>query len=62
MLEEEWGINGANPDEGWMEVLRPQVKTIACGDVGQGGMCDWYEIVAVIEKRLYLSDSKSEGS
>ena len=36
----------------WFEVLMPQVKLLACGDVGQGGMCDWQEIVAVIEKRL----------
>ena len=36
----------------WFEVLMPQVKRLACGDVGQGGMCDWHEIVAVIEKRL----------
>jgi phosphopantothenoylcysteine decarboxylase len=59
VLEEEWGVNGVNPDEGWIEVLRPQVKTLACGDFGQGGMCDWQEIVAVIEKRLCL---KSEDS
>lgn len=38
----------------WFEVLSPQVKTLACGDTGQGGMCDWNEIVAVIEKRLGL--------
>ena len=36
----------------WFEVLMPQVKLLACGDVGQGGMCDWQEIVAVIDKRL----------
>ena len=36
----------------WFEILSPQVKELACGDFGQGGMCDWHEIVAVIEKRL----------
>jgi len=36
----------------WFEVLSPQVKELACGDVGQGAMCDWHEIVAVIEERL----------
>jgi phosphopantothenoylcysteine decarboxylase len=46
ILNEEWR---------WFEVLPPQVKTLACGDVGQGGMCDWNEIVAVIEKRLALT-------
>jgi phosphopantothenoylcysteine decarboxylase len=46
ILNEEWG---------WFEVLPPQVKTLACGDIGQGGICDWNEIVAVIEKRLALT-------
>lgn len=40
--------------KGWIELLRPQVKKLACGDVGQGGMCDWEDIVALIEKRLHL--------
>lgn len=61
LLEEEWGVNGVNPDEGWIEVLRPQEKTLACGDFGQGGMCDWHEIVGVIEKRLCLTTSKPEN-
>lgn len=55
VLEEEWGVGGADPGQGWMEVLRPQVKTLACGDVGQGGMCDWHEIVEVIGERLGLA-------
>jgi phosphopantothenoylcysteine decarboxylase len=46
ILNEEWD---------WFEVLPPQVKTLACGDIGQGGMCDWNEIVTVIEKRLALT-------
>lgn len=36
----------------WFEVLPPQVKLLACGDFGQGGMCDWNEIVRVIKKQL----------
>ncbi|KAI9872445.1 MAG: hypothetical protein M1830_001610 [Pleopsidium flavum] len=43
ILAEEWD---------WFDVLSPQVKQLACGDVGQGAMCDWHEIVAVIEERL----------
>ena len=43
VLAEEWD---------WFEVLSPQVKELACGDVGQGAMCDWHEIVTVIDKRL----------
>jgi len=46
ILNEEWD---------WFEVLPPQVKALACGDIGQGGMCDWNEIVTVIEKRLALT-------
>jgi phosphopantothenoylcysteine decarboxylase len=60
VLEEEWGVNGVNPDEGWFEVLLPQVKTLACGDFGQGGMRDWQEIVAVIVERLCLESSESK--
>lgn len=41
----------------WFEILMPQVKKeLACGDVGQGAMCDWREIVTVIEKRLASTD------
>ncbi|KAH8689390.1 phosphopantothenoylcysteine decarboxylase [Talaromyces proteolyticus] len=39
-------------DWNWVEILSPQVKALACGDVGQGGMCDWKHIVEVIEQRL----------
>lgn len=53
ILEEEWG---------WFEVLPPQVKTLACGDTGQGGMCDWNEIVTVIEKRLGLTSMGTASS
>jgi phosphopantothenoylcysteine decarboxylase len=40
----------------WFEVLPAQVKLLACGDLGQGGMCDWKEIVLVVEKRLATID------
>lgn len=52
ILEEDWGIkeNG----EGWVEVLRPVEKTLACGDSGDGAMREWSEIVSVIESRLGL--------
>ncbi|KAI1778560.1 flavoprotein [Hypoxylon cercidicola] len=38
--------------DGWFEVLRPKSKALACGDVGDGAMMDWTDIVAVIEERL----------
>ncbi|KAJ9305350.1 hypothetical protein DTO217A2_5141 [Paecilomyces variotii] len=56
VLEEEWGVNGQNPDQGWFEVLRPQSKLLACGDLGDGAMREWQEIVAVIKDRLGLDD------
>ena len=36
----------------WVEVLSPQVKELACGDVGQGAMREWHDICALIEERL----------
>lgn len=45
---EEWGC------EGWIEVLRPQEKELACGDVGDGAMMEWTKIVKVIEEKLGL--------
>ncbi|KAK0654683.1 Protein SIS2 [Lasiodiplodia hormozganensis] len=53
VLEEEWGITNG----GWVEVLRPIEKTIACGDTGSGGMKEWKEIVGVIEERMELSSA-----
>ncbi|KAI1653897.1 flavoprotein [Daldinia decipiens] len=43
-------------DGGWFEVLRPQQKTLACGDVGDGAMMEWNDIVTVIEDRLGLNE------
>ena len=43
ILAQEWN---------WSEVVMPQVKELACGDVGQGGMRDWQEVVALLEERL----------
>ncbi|KAM4057389.1 flavoprotein [Hirsutella rhossiliensis] len=48
-LDDDWG-----GDEGWIEVLRPVSKTLACNDVGDGAMVSWEEIVAVTEARLGL--------
>ncbi|ORY68947.1 flavo protein [Pseudomassariella vexata] len=55
VLDEEWGIGKNGKGEGWFEVLRPQQKTLACGDVGDGAMMEWKEIVSVIEERLGLT-------
>lgn len=57
VLEEDWGVKegAAEAEQGWFEVLRPQAKILACGDVGGGGMKEWKEIVAVIEQRMGLA-------
>ncbi|KAF9886089.1 hypothetical protein FE257_012024 [Aspergillus nanangensis] len=60
VLEEEWGWRGRDGEasqgenRGWFEVLSPIEKTLACGDVGGGGMMEWTEIVRVVEQRLGL--------
>lgn len=46
-LKEEWG--GEN---GWVEVLEPISKALACGDVGEGAMVSWEEIVKQIEAKM----------
>lgn len=60
-LEEDWGVRDPERDDdneingagGWFEVLRPvEKKTLACGDVGEGAMMEWQEIVDIIVKRL----------
>ncbi|KAL8383019.1 hypothetical protein RB595_006672 [Gaeumannomyces hyphopodioides] len=45
---------GGDGGGGWFEVMHPQSKVLACGDIGVGGMADWREIVRVIEARLGL--------
>ncbi|RYP67104.1 hypothetical protein DL771_007429 [Monosporascus sp. 5C6A] len=42
--------------DGWFEVMRPQSKLLACNDRGDGAMCEWTEIVRVIEDRLGLNE------
>jgi len=42
----------------WIEVLPPQNKTLACGDVGVGGMHDWSDISSLIKQRLRLVEAR----
>jgi phosphopantothenoylcysteine decarboxylase len=42
-------------EDGWFDILAPDVKTLACGDSGVGAMRDWQEIVKVIEEKLKLN-------
>ena len=54
VLENEWGVKSG--EGGWVEVLRPVEKVLACGDSGDGAMREWTEIVRVIEERLQLDE------
>lgn len=54
-LTDAWSVKTGDSHASWFEVLPPQVKTLACDDTGQGGMCDWVHIVSVIEDRLDLN-------
>lgn len=63
VLAEDWGVReagaggGDDGGSGWFEVLRPQEKSLACGDVGDGAMKEWTEIVRIIEARLGLAST-----
>ncbi|KAI0595437.1 flavoprotein [Biscogniauxia sp. FL1348] len=55
-------VNGSDGvREGWFEVLRPQQKTLVCGDVGDGAMMEWSAIVSIIEDRLDLVAPEEES-
>ncbi|KAK8071337.1 halotolerance protein [Apiospora hydei] len=58
VLEDEYGVGNAD-GTGWFEVLAPQKKTLACGDVGDGAMMEWSEVVRAIEERLGLGGDGS---
>jgi phosphopantothenoylcysteine decarboxylase len=51
------GVGQVGLEKGWLTVLRPTEKELACGDVGDGAMMDWREIVEHVERYLDL-DSK----
>jgi phosphopantothenoylcysteine decarboxylase len=53
-LEHDWGMG----EEGWVTVLRPTEKELACGDVGDGAMMDWKHVVQYIESHLELNVQK----
>lgn len=54
---EEWTVENG----GWIEVLRPIEKDLACGDMGGGAMKEWKDIVGVIEDRLGLGMEERYG-
>ncbi|CEL02472.1 Putative Flavoprotein [Aspergillus calidoustus] len=57
ILREEWGWSQANND-GWIYLLNPVEKSLACGDTGNGAMMDWREIVASVEQYTGLTSTR----
>jgi phosphopantothenoylcysteine decarboxylase len=57
ILTDEWGVSGTN-EEGWVSVLHPIEKSLACGDIGNGAMMDWKDIVNVVEHHLGIGSAK----
>jgi phosphopantothenoylcysteine decarboxylase len=57
ILREEWGWTEANND-GWIYLLNPIEKSLACGDTGNGAMMDWREIVASVEQYMGLTSTR----
>jgi len=60
VLEKEWAAEGGN-EQGWFTVLRPMEKELACGDVGDGAMMDWREIVGHLENHLNLGPAPTKS-
>lgn len=54
VLEKDWGQG----NDGWVSVLRPVEKELACGDVGDGAMMDWREIASRLEEHLALEKTE----
>ncbi len=54
ILEQDWGAGEDGEGEGWITMLRPMEKELACGDIGNGAMMDWREIVGHVESYLKL--------
>jgi hypothetical protein len=55
VLEQDWGAGEDGEDgegEGWITVLRPMEKELACGDVSDGAMIDWRAIVVHVGKHM----------
>jgi len=58
VLTGEWSVEHG----GWIQMLRPIEKELACGDTGSGAMCDWKDIVAAIDARFSYSKKTTNGT
>jgi phosphopantothenoylcysteine decarboxylase len=53
ILRDNWSRSESNRD-GWIHLLYPIEKPLACGDTGNGAMMDWREIVEIVENHTGL--------
>ncbi|BCS28900.1 putative flavoprotein [Aspergillus puulaauensis] len=58
ILRNEWGWSSSNKD-GWVCILPPIEKSLACGDTGNGGMMNWRDIVESVEDYTGLKTANS---
>jgi phosphopantothenoylcysteine decarboxylase len=56
VLDEDWGEG----EDGWVTILRPTEKELACGDTGDGAMMDWNHIVELVVQYMKLGARKDE--
>ncbi|OCT51634.1 Phosphopantothenoylcysteine decarboxylase [Cladophialophora carrionii] len=56
VLDEDWGEG----EDGWVTILRPTEKELACGDTGDGAMMDWKQIVGRVDEYLKLGEQEHE--
>jgi phosphopantothenoylcysteine decarboxylase len=56
VLEQEWGVDAG----GWIRLIRPVEKELACGDTGGGAMREWKDIVTIIRQYLDVSADITE--
>ncbi|KAL4790607.1 flavoprotein [Aspergillus venezuelensis] len=56
VLRDDWGWS-ASANDGWVYLLNPIEKPLACGDTGNGAMMDWRDIVKTVEEHTGLTTS-----
>jgi phosphopantothenoylcysteine decarboxylase len=57
VLEQEWGVDAG----GWIRLIRPVEKELACGDTGGGAMREWKDIVTIIRHYLDVQASTTDN-
>ncbi|KAI4770416.1 flavoprotein [Aureobasidium sp. EXF-8845] len=57
VLEQEWGVDAG----GWIRLIRPVEKELACGDTGGGAMREWKDIVTIIRQYLDVQASTTDN-